>query len=276
MTAAADTIRLQPAARDRRRVFGWMMFDWASQPFYTLILTFVFGPFFAVAAANWFASQGAGTEEAKAAAQTMWSRGQSLTGLAIALSAPLLGALADTAGRRMPWIAAFSAVYVIGATGLWVMVPDGSAMWLALVFFGLAMIGAEFATIFTNALLPGLGPPHRIGRISGMGYALGYAGGVESLLVMLLLFAENEAGVTLLGNPPPFGLDAAQREGTRLVGPFAAVWYVVFMIPFALWVREAPSARRTRLGTAWADLRAALAGAARRPCIALLPAAPPL
>ena len=245
------------------------MFDWASQPFYTLVLTFVFGPFFAVAAAEWFAANGAGAEEAKAAGQAAWSRGQSLTGLAIALTAPLLGALADTAGRRMPWIAAFSVVYVVGAAGLWVMVPDGSALWLALVFFGLAMIGAEFATIFTNALLPGLGPPHRIGRISGMGFALGYAGGVVSLIVMLLLFAENEAGVTLLGNPPPFGLDAAQREGTRLVGPFAAVWYAVFMVPFFLWVREAPAGGTgASLRGAWADLRASLAGAARRPSLA--------
>ena len=256
-------------AVSRRRVFGWMMFDWASQPFYTLVLTFVFGPFFAVAAANWFASQGAGAEEAKAAAQTVWSRGQSLTGLAIALSAPLLGALADTSGRRMPWIAAFSALYVLGVAGLWVMVPDGSALWLALGFFGLAMIGAEFATIFTNALLPGLGPPHRIGRISGAGFALGYVGGVVSLVVMLLLFAENEAGVTLLGSPPPFGLDATEREGTRLVGPFAAAWYAVFMVPFFLWVREAPApGAGASLGAAWSDLKASLAGAARRPSLA--------
>ena len=268
MSIAADTPALEAAPLDRRRVFGWMMFDWASQPFYTLILTFVFGPYFAVAAAEWFAANGAGTEEAKAAGQAAWSRGQSLTGLAIALTAPLLGALADTSGRRMPWIAAFSVLYVLGAAGLWVMVPDGSALWLALCFFGLAMIGAEFATIFTNALLPGLGPPHRIGRISGMGFALGYAGGVVSLIVVLLLFAENEAGVTLLGNPPPFGLDAAAREGTRLVGPFAALWFALFMVPFFLWVREAPSGGRASLRSAWSDLKASLAGAARRPSLA--------
>ena len=253
----------------RRRVFGWMMFDWASQPFFTLCLTFVFGPYFAVAAAEWFAAGGAAPEEAAANAQSAWSAGLALTGIAIAVTAPLLGALADTGGRRMPWIVGFSVLYVIGTAGLWVMTPDGAAMWLALAFFGLAMIGVEYTTIFTNALLPSLGTPGEIGRISGTGYALGYAGGVLSLAVMLLAFAENEAGVTLIGRPPPFGLDPDAREGTRLVGPFAALWFAVFMIPFFAYVREprAP-APRASLGRAWADLRTSLASVARRRSLA--------
>ena len=222
----------------RRRVRGWMMFDWASQPFYTLCLTFVFGPYLAGVLADAYAADGLSEAAADAAAQSLWSGAQTWIGVAIAVAAPVMGALADRAARRMPWIWAFSAAYVLGTAGLWLMVPDASQTTVALVAFALAMIGAEMTTLYTNAMLPSLGPPSEVGRISGSGYALGYAGGVASLFVMLLLFAENESGPTLLGNPPALGLDGAAREGTRFVGPFTALWFAVFMVPFFLWVRE--------------------------------------
>ncbi|MGR3540267.1 MAG: MFS transporter, partial [Hasllibacter sp.] len=234
MTSA--TTDMPAAVGDRRRIFGWLMFDWASQPFYTLCLTFIFGPYFTAVVAEAVLSTGVGERAADARAQVIWSRAQTWIGVAIALTAPFLGALADTSGRKMPWIWAFSALYVIGTAGLWVMVPDASMTLLALVAFGIAMVGAEFTTIFTNAMLPSLATGGRIGRLSGAGYALGYAGGVLSLLIMLALFAESPAGTTLLGTAPAFGLDPAAREGTRFVGPFAALWFALFMVPFFLYV----------------------------------------
>ncbi|MCK4713548.1 MAG: MFS transporter, partial [Marinosulfonomonas sp.] len=68
-----------------------------------------------------------------------------------------------------------------------------------------------------------------------------YWGGVLALAIMLPLFVENANGVTLIGNPPIFGFDAELREGTRFVGPFTAIWFVIGMIPFFLWVREKPA-----------------------------------
>ena len=252
----------------RRRTFGWMMFDWASQPFYTLLLTFVFGPYFAATAADAFAARG--LPDPAARAQTMWSLGQSVTGLVIALAAPLLGALADAAGRRATWVAGLSTLYVGATAGLWILTPDGDGLWAALVLFGLAMIAAEFATVLTNAILPDLAgsDPGRLGRVSGAGYALGYAGGVLSLLIMLGLFAETEAGRTLLGRAPALGLDPDAREGTRFVGPFTALWYVVFMVPFFAFVRDPPAAARPSVRQGLRDLRAALAGVLRRPSLA--------
>lgn len=222
----------------KRRIWGWYSYDIASQPFYTLLLTFIFGPYFAAVAANFFMTTGLEDDAAKAMAQVTWSNGLTVIGLLIAFSAPLLGAFADATGRRMPWIVFFSFCYVVGAIGLWWMEPDGSFIWGALLFFGIIMIGVEFANIFTNALLPSLGETDEIGSISGTGYAVGYAGGVVALFAMLLLFAENENGLTFLGNAPAFGLNGAEREGTRLVGPFTALWFVIFMVPFFLWVRE--------------------------------------
>jgi UMF1 family MFS transporter len=97
----------------------------------------------------------------------------------------------------------------------------------------------EFATTFTNSMLPDLGTPDEIGRISGNGWAFGYIGGLFALVIMLLFFADNATtGRTLIGLEPLFGLDPEAREGTRFVGPLVAIWFVVFMIPFFLFVRE--------------------------------------
>jgi MFS transporter, UMF1 family len=82
----------------------------------------------------------------------------------------------------------------------------------------------EFATIFTNAMLPDLGTPE-IWAISGSGWAFGYLGGMVSLILMLTLLAETPPGKTLIGIAPILGLDPAAREGTRSVGPLTAIWY---------------------------------------------------
>jgi UMF1 family MFS transporter len=256
------TGNLTPDRTHARRVRGWMMFDFASQPFYTLCLTFIFGPYLAGVLADAYLDDGLDPQAARARAQSLWSGTQTWIGFGIAVAAPVMGALADRSARRLPWIWAFSVIYVLGVSGLWLMMPDGSGTFLALCAFALAMIGAEMTTLYTNAMLPSLGPQRGLGRISGSGYAIGYAGGVLALFAMLLLFAEDETGRTLLGNPPAFGLDGAEREGTRFVGPFTALWFVVFMVPFFVWVRDdpappiAPLSLRGAVGDVLALLRA--------------------
>ena len=130
--------------------------------------------------------------------------------------------------------------------------------------FAIGMVGMEFATIFTNAMLPDLGDEKEIGKISGSGWAFGYMGGLVALIIMLALLAEGATGKTMIGLSPLFGLDAAAREGTRSVGPLTAIWYIVFMIPFFLWVKEPPQKKgigiMAAVRTAWPDLRASLYG----------------
>ena len=249
-------------ARTDRRIWGWWFFDWASQPYSTLLLTFVFGPYFAQAAVADFTADGMDRAAAGAAAQSLWGWGLAISGVLIAVLSPLLGTVADRSGRRLVWIWAFSALYVAGAWMLWHLAPDGAGLYLALMWFGIGLIGMEFATTFSNAMLPDLGSPQEIGRISGSGWAFGYLGGVLALAVMLAFFAEREDGRTLIGIAPIFGLDAAAREGTRAVGPFVAIWYVVFMIPFFLWVREPAKVGVVGIWTgareAWPNLMATL------------------
>jgi len=231
-TAEARPISYPP----RRAVTAWLFFDWAAQPFFTLITTFVFAPFFASELAR-----------DAAAGQALWGYATGFAGLCIALLSPLLGGIADRTGPRKPWIAAFGALLVIGSAMLWFAVPGASsAVPIALTGFVIATIGAEFATTFNNAMMTRLVPPERLGWLSGTGWAIGYLGGLLSLAITLgLLAADPHTGKTLAGLAPIFGLDAAAREGDRFSGPLTALWFIVFVAPmFLLTPDAAPTGMR--------------------------------
>lgn len=217
----------------RRAVTAWLFFDWAAQPFFTLITTFVFAPFFASALAS-DAAEG----------QALWGYATGFAGLCIALLSPLLGGIADRTGPRKPWIAAFGALLVLGSGMLWFAVPGSTAaVPIALAGFVVATIGAEFATTFNNAMMTRLVPPERLGWLSGTGWAIGYLGGLLSLgITLALLAADPTTGKTLAGLTPILGLDAAAREGDRFSGPLTALWFVVFVAPM-FWLT--PDSQRT-------------------------------
>ena len=245
----------------RRAVIGWVLFDWAAQPYFSLITTFVFAPYFAthVAASP---SQG----------QAMWGFATAAAGLVIALMSPVLGAIADAGGRRKPWIAVFGAMLVVGASLMWIGRPgDPSIILPLLVAYGLATVGVEFATVFNNAMMPTLVPPDRIGRLSGTGWATGYVGGILSLVLVLgFLAASGETGRTLFGLKPLFGLDPATHAGDRITGPLTALWFVVFVLPMFLLTPD-HAAKRPALGVVregLAELRGTLAMLPRRPNMA--------
>ena len=203
-----------------------MFFDWASQPYNTLLITFIFGPYFVSEVMS-----------DPVLAQEYWGWMMAASGIIIALIAPVLGTVVDNHHSKNPWIVIFSIMIITGSGYLWVAEPNSNQVLLILAFFGLGLIGVEFATIITNSMLPDLGPKQEIGRISSYGWAFGYLGGIVSLAIMMLFFAESETGKTYLNLDPLFGLNAEEREGTRFVGPFCALWYLLSMIPFFLWVK---------------------------------------
>ncbi|KFB08731.1 Major facilitator superfamily transporter [Nitratireductor basaltis] len=214
----------------RRGIWGWMLFDWAQQPFHTLIITFVFAPYFASAVAP-NAAQG----------QEMWGLATGVGGLLIALSSPVLGAIADASGPRKPWIAVFAVIGILANTALWFAVPDMQHLWLVMALVSLAVFGMEFAAVFNNAMMPGLVPREELGRLSGSAWGLGYLGGLVSLILVLgFMSASPESGLTILGVEPIFGLDAASREGDRAAGPLTGLWFLVFVIPMFLFTPDQP------------------------------------
>ncbi|WP_435164921.1 MFS transporter [Falsirhodobacter sp. 1013] len=233
----------------RRTIWGWYFFDWASQPYATLLTTFIFAPYMA-------RIMGDGT-----AAQTVWGYGLAAAGLLIALGSPLLGAVADRSGGHRRFLLVFSAMYMLGAWGLWWAEPGQPRVVWTIGCFALGLIGMEYATSFTNALMPKLAARGDLGRLSGSGWAFGYAGGVVALILVLLFLQEGPEGTTLVGLAPAFSLDPAMAEGTRAVGPFTALWYAVFILPFFAFVPMPPAGPDgicTALRHAWPDLKASL------------------
>jgi UMF1 family MFS transporter len=226
----------QPAV-SRKGILGWMFFDWAAQPFHTLVITFVFAPYFAAHVAP-NPTEG----------QALWGFAAGFGGLAIALLSPVLGAISDATGPRKPWIFGFSILAVIAVFTLWFVPPAaGPAMiWFGLAAFAVALIGFEFAAVFNNAMMPGLVSREKLGGLSGNAWALGYAGGLICLIAMLVLMVANpESGKTLVGLTPILGLDPAMLQGDRASGPLTAIWYVIFVIPLFLFTPDA--ARRERV-----------------------------
>lgn len=254
----------------RKRIWGWYFFDWASQPYNTLLLTFIFGPYFTSTVTAKLISEGIATEAARAQAQAYWGWGLAAAGICIAVLAPVLGAIADNSGRKLPWIWVFSIMYFVGSGALWRTAPqDFSVLW-TLFFFGMGLIGMEFATIFTNSYLPELDDdPNELGRISGSGWAFGYVGGLVALVIMLLLFQATANGTTLIGLKPLFGLDTATKADTRVVGPLAAIWFAVFMIPFFLFIRDTRviGAKPLLIGESMRDLGRTLKGLPNHPSL---------
>jgi MFS transporter, UMF1 family len=216
-------------------LFGWVMFDWASQPFYTLVVTFLFAPYFV----NGFMAD-------PARGASLWAYATGIAELIAAVLAPVLGAIADAGQPRKPWIAGFSLLLVAGMCGLWLAAPGRTDLApLVLIAFGLAIVGAELATVFNNAMMTSLVSGRKLGTLSGLGWATGYVGGLVSLvLVAGFLVADPSTGKTLLGFQPLVPVDPATREGDRLVGPFSALWYLVFVLPLFLFT---PDVRATPL-----------------------------
>jgi UMF1 family MFS transporter len=227
-----------------KKIWGWMLYDWAAQPYNTIVITFIFAPYFAAEVVG---------DSAKG--QSLILLSTSLVGFLIAFSAPIMGAIADNSGNKKLYMAFFSMLYIIGAMGLWHAFPMMDNYMYILLLFALGLFGMELSQVFINSMLPDMGTDEEIGQISSNGWALGYVGGLVLLFIMLFFFFADDAGLTILKIPPILGLDPSTMEGTRAAGPLTALWYMVFIIPFFLWVPDTkPKAIKSSVRNSFADL----------------------
>jgi len=220
----------------RRGVFAWCLYDWANSPFTTVVITFVFSAYFAKAVAP---DEVTGT--------SLWGYAMSLSGLAIALTAPLFGSIADKTGRRKPWLLLFTLLCAATTVFLWQIRPEAAYVTLALMLAAVANYGFESAMVFYNAMLPDIAPRHKIGRVSGWGWGLGYFGGLAALAVCLVGFVQAET--------PWFGLSKEGAEHLRATPVMVALWLVVFSVPLFLFTpdrkrTDVPLGRAAREGVA--------------------------
>lgn len=248
-----------------RARISWMLYDWSVQPHYTLVQTFLFGPYFANAIVqNSVCGTMMAEGSAKAACgQALWGYAAAVAGLLIAMLSPLLGAAADGRGSRKPWMGALSLLFLAGLVSLWRGVPDAGLTTILIVLAGFvaATVAAELMSVFSNAIMTGLVPKEELGRLSGTGWAVGYFGGLVSLaLVAGLLVPMPGQSKTMLGVDPLLALDPLTHQSDRITGPFAAAWFIVFIIPFFVFVpdRHRPAAghaERSAAAELWDTLK---------------------
>lgn len=196
----------------RTKAFAWALYDWANSGFPTVVSTFVIAAYF---------TQGIAPDPVTGQAQWGWM--QTLAAFAIALLSPVLGAIADQGRRRRAMLALCTLFTAIFTALIWFARPDPADALYALICIGLATIAFELGMVFYNAMLPGLAPPERMGRLSGLAWGLGYAGGLACLLLALVLFIQPD--------PSPFGLDRTMAEHVRATAPLVGAWLVVFGWP---------------------------------------------
>lgn len=220
-----------------RGVRGWMFFDWAAQPFFTVVTTFIFGPYFV-----------SRMTDDPVSAQTAWSNAATISGIIIAILAPILGSIADESGSRKPWIAFFALIKIACLALLWTAAP-GSPVAFVMLLMILASIAAEFSIVFNDSMMPRLVSQQDVGRVSNIAWGMGYMGGMIVLIFVVLFLAGNPTtGKTLIGFDPLFGLDPATGEDARITGPISAVWYLIFILPMFFFTPDA--AKGKALGAA--------------------------
>ncbi len=212
----------------KRGIYGWMMFDWAAQPFFTVVTTFIFGPYFVSRLSS-----------DPVQAQAVWAYSAAAAGLVIAILSPVLGSIADQTGPRKQWIAFFASIKIVCLCLLWYAAP-GSSLFIPALLFTIASIAAEFSIVFNDSMMPRLVSKEQVGRVSNIAWGLGYLGGMIVLIFIVgFLSSSPETGKTLLGGAPLFGLDPAQAEADRLSGPIAGIWYLLFILPMFFFTPDA-------------------------------------
>jgi UMF1 family MFS transporter len=201
---------------DRKQALSWAFYDWANSAFATAVIAGFFPVFFKQ---YW----SAGAEVTQSTFRL--GAANSAASLVVVFLAPLLGAIADRGGAKKRFLLFFAAMGVV-MTGALFFVARGD--WaLALVLYAGGIIGFSSGNVFYDSLLVHVSGPRKMDMVSALGYAFGYLGGG-------LLFAFD---VFMTSRPELFGL-ASQAEAVRLSFITVAVWWAVFSVPVALFVRE--------------------------------------
>ena len=222
---------------DRRRV-AWTLYEWAQQPYWALIATFIFTPYFA-----------AGFVGDAARGQSLLGYAGAVSGLAIAILSPMVGANVDARRNPRAWLVGLAFPMVIASAALWWAVPgETTRIPLILACLVVAGVATELGVTVMNALLPVVAKPGQVGRLSGTAWALAYVGALISLFIVLFCFS--------LPKVPMLGLSKALHEPDRIVGPMVAIWFMLFAWPLMLVAPQPPATGGTKpLVELWETIR---------------------
>ena len=229
-------------------MFAWALWDWATQPLFSVIISFVWVPSFltstffldpSVAAqgvtadgdtVNCNTAANAATEYCSSLGQLAQDLGWGITiaGIIVALIAPVLGQRADAAGRKKLMLGVFTGLLVLSLFGMAFVEGVPSFFWFGVTLLAAATVFAEVANVNYNALLNSVSTKANVGRVSGLGWGFGYLGGILALVIVV--------GAILGGV-----LDGTESITFQIVAFGAAVWALVFSIPIFVSVPEPPA-----------------------------------
>ena len=213
---------------ERRQVLAWSLWDWGSAAFNAVIVSFVFSVYLTdsvgddlpgrISASTWLG----------------WSLG--IGGLFIALLAPITGQRSDAAGRRRRSLGLLTLAVVTCTALMFLVKDDYHYLWLGLVLISLGSVLFELAQVPYFAMIRQVSTPDTIGRVSGVGWAFGYLGGIVLLLLCYFGFVSGD------GDTRGF-FDMSTEDGLniRLITLLAAVWFLVFALPVLFMVPELPA-----------------------------------
>lgn len=227
--------------------FAWALWDWALQPFATVITSFVFTVYLTsyLFFDNEAAASDPGSPAFESASATLSGGlgiGIAIAGTAIAVIAPLLGRLSDARGRRKAMLAVSTGLVAVMTALMFFVEPSPDFFVLGVVLLAVATVASDLAFVPYNALLSHVSTRENRARVGAFGWGAGYLGGILVMLIAYVGF--------IAGEPYWFGTSETNSTNIRAIALVCAVWIVVFSIPLFIAVREpaAPASAPTRLG----------------------------
>jgi UMF1 family MFS transporter len=224
---------------NRRQIVSWCLYDFANSSYSAVIAATVFGAYYT----NVIVGNQGGLGD------VWWGRVSSVSMLFVALTSPYLGGIADAAGYRKPLFIGYTWMAILAVISLIVLRPGMILTGFALA--ALANIGVEGGVVFYNAYLPQIAPVGKQGRVSGWGFAVGYAGSIVALLAALPFTNPFRPGAVWLAVAAQFALcsfpaflwlPADEKKRVSLLRAGRLGWETSRALLAELWKR--PAARR--------------------------------
>lgn len=191
----------------RRERWAWYMYDFGNSAYAAVVLLAVYSAYFK------------GTVVGGAEGSRLWGLSVGIAMLVVAIISPVLGSLADFSGSKKRFLLFFTSMACV-FTALLFFVQKGNVLF-GMLFFILAEVGYRASQVFYNALLPEIASPEEVGKVSGNGWAIGSAGGIVCLLIVLAL-------IMFVGGPMM----------VRLSFLITAVFFAASTLPTFLYIRE--------------------------------------